>query len=437
MKNCYILSLLLTLPPAVFLAVLLSSAPTGALGQEPLGTNYDESLVGTFDLPDPLVCRDGTPVTTAEQWKQKRRGELLTLFQKEMYGVMPSADCAHLDSKLLHEKTVLGGKAIQRQVALYLNAPEENPKLNLLIYLPTKEEGALAAILAPNFMGNPTVSEDTDIIVPEVPDATRTKIGEPVQRGSKKSRWSIEKIIDRGYALITVYYEEIDPDYDDERQNGVHPLFLAWENKHKIPLESRGATITAWAWGLSRALDYLETVPEIDAAKVAVMGHSRLGKTALWAAACDERFAASISNDSGCGGAALTRRNYGETIATMNEMIWWWFCPKYATYVADPNLLPFDQHELIALIAPRPVYVASAVEDRWADPKGEFLSALGADPVYRLLGTDGIAGVTEQPPVDTPAGGTIHYHVRSGNHDVTDYDWEQYLNFLDKYVRGK
>ncbi len=431
MKNtCFLSVALLT---AVFAALPFRAAPA----QDPPGTNYDESLVGTFELPDPFLCRDGTKVTTPEEWKQKRRGELLTLFQRDMYGVMPTADCARLDSELLHEKTVFGGKAIQRQVVLYLHAPEKTPKMNLLIYLPANAQGPTAAILAPNFMGNPTVCDDPDIIAPEVPDATRTKIGEPVKRGAKKSRWAIEKILERGYALVTVYYEEIDPDFDDQRQNGVHPLFHAWEDQHNIPQESRGATITAWAWGLSRALDYLQTLPEIDPAKVAVMGHSRLGKTALWAAACDERFAASISNDSGCGGAALTRRNFGETIASMHDMIPWWFCPKYATFVADPNLLPFDQHELIALIAPRPVYIASASEDLWADPKGEFLSALGADPVYRLLGTDGLAGVTEQPPVNTPVGGTIHYHVRSGDHDVTDYDWEQYLNFLDKYVRGK
>ena len=431
MKNTCFLS-------AALLTAILAALPfPAASAQDPPGTNYDESLVGTFELPDPFLCRDGTKVTTPEEWKQKRRGELLTLFQRDMYGVMPTADCARLANKFLDEKTVFDGKAVQRQVVLYLNAPEKTPKMNLLIYLPANAQGPAAAILAPNFMGNPTVSDDPDIIVPEVPDATRTKIGEPVQRGAKKSRWAIEKILERGYALITVYYEEIDPDYDDQRQNGVHPLFHAWEDKHNIPKQSRGATITAWAWGLSRALDYLQTLPEIDPDKVTVMGHSRLGKTALWAAACDERFAASISNDSGCGGAALTRRNFGETIASMHDMIPWWFCPKYATFVADPNLLPFDQHELIALIAPRPVYIASASEDLWADPKGEFLSALGADPVYRLLGTDGLAGVTEQPPVNTPVGGTIHYHVRSGDHDVTDYDWEQYLNFLDKYVRGK
>ncbi|MBQ2684263.1 MAG: acetylxylan esterase [Thermoguttaceae bacterium] len=420
-------------PPAALLALLLPAA-FAVLAWE---ANYDESRVGTFDLPDPLLCADGTPITAPEEWTQKRRGELLELFEREMYGVMPPKQCARLKGELLSEKSVFGGKAVQRQVVLYLNAPEETPKMNLLIFLPANAQEPAPAILAPNFEGNPTVSDDPDIIAPNVPDATRIEKGKPIERGAEKSCWALEKIIDRGWALVTVFYEEIDPDYDDHRQNGVHPLLRAWEDKNNIPWESRAATITAWAWGLSRALDYLQTLSEIDPDKVAVMGHSRLGKTALWTAACDERFAAAISNDSGCGGAALTRRNFGETIEVMDTALWWWFCPKYSLYAHNPNLLPFDQHELIALIAPRPVYIASAAEDLWADPKGEFLSALGADPVYRLLGTDGIAAFAEQPPLDTPVGGTIHYHIRGGEHDVTDFDWDQYLDFLDKYVRGK
>ncbi|MBQ3333127.1 MAG: hypothetical protein IJG83_06855, partial [Thermoguttaceae bacterium] len=187
MKNTCFLS-------AALLTAILAALPfPAASAQDPPGTNYDESRVGTFELPDPFLCRDGTKVTTPEEWKQKRRGELLTLFQRDMYGVMPTADCARLASKFLDEKTVFDGKAVQRQVVLYLNAPEKTPKMNLLIYLPANAQGPAAAILAPNFMGNPTVSDDPDIIVPEVPDATRTKIGEPVQRGAKKSRWAIEK----------------------------------------------------------------------------------------------------------------------------------------------------------------------------------------------------------------------------------------------------
>ena len=443
---------------SLFNVLLLTGAAMTIFAQSDFVANYDETKVPQYTLPDPLKANDGTTVRDAETWRNVRRGEVLAMFEREMFGKTPETAQAH-KGKLRYEKQsektdALDGKATRSEVRVLFSDKEE-PFLDLLIYVPNKATGPVPAFLGLNFNGNHTVTVEPDLRVSETwsfheKRDNRDTDGSAVEksRGATKSRWPVEMIINRGYALVVGYYFDIDPDYDDGFQNGVHPLF--YREGQTCPDADEWATIGAWAWGLSRALDYLETYQPIDAKRVAVFGHSRLGKTSLWAGAQDERFAMVISNNSGCGGAAISRRAFGETVGRINTAFPHWFCGNYKKYNENEDTAPFDQHELIALIAPRPVYIASAEKDQWADPKGEMLAGFNADAVYRLLGTDGIGDaarkliVTEtdgmiydaaMPEFNEPVGATIRYHIRTGIHDVTDYDWQQYLDFADAKLK--
>jgi hypothetical protein len=416
------------LPAAALLLVCF-----GAGAQQP-DANYDEAKVPKYTLPDPLAMANGEPVRDAKTWQNRRRPEILKLYRTEVFGRSPSEHVKFAFKVNSADNHALDGKAVRKQVTFWFAGENHGPKMAILMYLPAGAKKPAPVFLGLSFAGNQTISADPGIELGEewvrdpASKAMVKRRAAEKSRGAAAEQWQLEKILEHGYGLATIYYGDIEPDFDGGIQYGVRPLFF--KPGQTAPAGDEWGAIGAWAWGLSRAMDYLETDAGVDAGHVAVFGHSRLGKTALWAAAQDTRFAMAISNESGEGGAAISRRDFGERTKDLNTRFPYWFCANFRKYNDREDQMPFDSHMLLALVAPRPLYVASAEGDQWSDPRGEFLGAANASPVYQLLGQQGL-GTDQMPALHDPIMHTVAYHIRAGKHDVTAYDWEQYLKFAD------
>jgi hypothetical protein len=395
--------------------------------------NYNEDSVGIYSLPPLLVCNDGTTVTTSKQWINKRRPELLKLVETIQYGKMPAVP-ATLQYDVFDKGTpAFSGKAIRKQVTIYLSGDTATHKMNLLIYLPANARKKAPLLLNISFSAPNQIAADSGVLMGNLwtKEGQRIKADKPLPNG----KMNIEQFIDAGFGFATVYYGDIEPDFKQGIQHGIRGYYLK-PGQTTVAANEWGA-ISAWAWGLSRAMDYFEKDKQIDSKRIALQGASRLGKTVLWAGIHDERFKLVIASISGEGGAAIARRNYGETIQhiTDTSRYYYQFAPAYHSYANNVQALPFDAHALVALMAPRPLLLQTGSTDYWSDPKGELLAATAAAPVYNLFGK------TAPATAVMPAAGStalllndVGYYMHDGGHTVLPEDWKLFITYLQKYL---
>lgn len=397
--------------------------------------NYTEAKVGDYTLPDPLELDDGTRVTTAQQWHEQRRPALHAIFEEHQYGRAPRKP-ENVRFEVVEPPTpALDGAALRKQVAIHFGEGESAQRLDLLFYVPASRDEPAPLLLSISFVPNNLAVDDPAVRVGRLWDREANR-RIPADRPGRYGRFGhlpVRQIIDAGFGIATFHYVDVDPDAKGAIAHGVRQQYLP--EGQTEPADDEWGTISAWAWGISRVLDYFETDELVDANRVAITGISRLGKTVMWAGANDQRVAAVIASCSGEGGAALSRRNYGETIAHLAspQRYAYQFAKNYQAWAPDPNSAPVDAHQLIALIAPRPLLLQTGSTDKWSDPKGEFLAAKAATPVYELLGETGI-DVTQLPETDTLVGGTLAFYMHDGGHGMVAEDWEVYLNFLEKQL---
>lgn len=374
--------------------------------------NYDENLVGAYELPELLVCSDLSPVKTADDWNTKRRGEILKSFNSEVFGAIPATPTDFPFEIIAEHDEAYSRAAIMKEISLFPLGKSSGITINLLTFHPKNAEAPVPYFLGANFFGNHAVTNDPRVKINEgwmrpsdIEGQVNNNRSTEGSRGREISRWPIEQILQSGFGFATFYYGDVEADHENGWRAGVRGKLS------DTSPESWGA-ISAWAWGLIRAHDYLKRQDLFEIGEVTVIGHSRLGKAALWAGANETRISRVIANNAGAGAVSLARRNFGESIEALNERFPHWYCDNFKKYNNYIDGLPVDMHQLLALIAPRPLYIASASEDLWADPQGELESLKAAQPAFNLLG-----------------GSEIGYHLRQGGHDLTYEDWNHFLNF--------
>ena len=407
------------------------SEPPAAVAGIPV--NYDEAKTGEYVLPNALTLNNGKQVRDAQTWWKKRRPEILSMFETQQYGRAPERPAGESFEVFDAGTPVLNGKAIRKQVRIYFSKDKSGPGIQLLVYLPATTKKPAPVLLSINFGVVQDAVDDPGIKPETVWDPkTNTRITPPEGR-RRFGRLNVEPFIDAGIGVATFYYGDVDPDYAEGFANGIRARYLKPGQTERVA-DDWGA-IGAWAWGMSRVEDYFETDKDIDAHRVAIHGVSRLGKTVMWAGANDQRFAAVIASCSGEGGAALSHRNYGETIAhlTAPSRYPYQFAANYANYGGFPDKAGFDANMLIALIAPRPLLLQTGSTDYWSDPKGEFLAAVAAGPVYRLLGKQDL-GTDVWPAAKQPILYDLSYYMHDGGHGIVPSDWEIYLDFLKAHL---
>jgi hypothetical protein len=394
--------------------------------------NYQEELVGSYTLPDLFACADGTRVTSAKDWMKKRRPELLKLFEELQFGKMPARPPSMHFTVFDKGTPAFNGKAIRKQVTVYFSKDTIDHKMNLLIYLPTRVQKPVPLLLHISFAAYNQITDDPGVAVGDIwRDGKKIKADQPGRFG----KMNIEQFMDAGIGFATVYYGDIEPDFIDGIKYGIRGQYL--KPGQAKPADDEWGAISAWAWGLSRAMDYFEKDKQIDSKRIALQGASRLGKTVLWAGAHDTRFKVVIASISGEGGAAISRRNFGETIQhiTHPRRYYYQFAPNYHSYADKVNQLPIDAHMLVAMIAPRSLLLQTGSTDYWSDPKGEFLSAVAAEAVYRLFNEKGPGTRVMPSPGDTALlMNRLGYYMHEGGHSVLAEDWTHFISYLKKHL---